>query len=58
MSVSELVVLLGVVLRRRLLEGQVNGTGSRAAVQPTIGIHANGLPRVLLEAAWLLDRLE
>jgi hypothetical protein len=48
----------GGALRRRLVEGQVNGTGSRAAVQPAIGVDANRLARELLEVAWLVDRLE
>jgi hypothetical protein len=46
------------VLGRRLVECQINGAGSRAAVQPTIGIHANRFAGKVLEIAWLLDRLE
>jgi hypothetical protein len=46
------------VLGGRFVQGQINGTGCRAAVQPAIGVDANGLARELLEVAWLVDRFQ
>jgi hypothetical protein len=54
------VVLSGCVntLCGRLIQGQINGTGSRASMEPAIGIDANGLTGELLEIAWLVNGLE
>ena len=46
------------LLRRRLLQSKVNGTGDRSPVQPAICIHPNCETLELFEVAWFVNGFE
>ena len=47
-----------VVLGGRLVLSQLNGACHSSSMEPSVGIHGQGLTGESLEVAWFVDRLE